>query len=287
MLDIDRPVAVFDLEATGTDPETARIIEIGIMRLVPEGEEAEEEISDGVYKGKTYNQLVNPRMPIPEEVTEITGIEDEDVVGMPSFSEIAFEVAGLIEDADLAGFNLLSYDIPLLKKEFVRDGRPEELVGPDDRKVLDMLKLEKALQSRSLEALYQKYSGGEEPEDAHRALSDAKATVSVLYGQLGKYEPKDCTPTGLQEKAKGDYLDFDRKLRVTNPDNINMDTVVIQFGKHEGKSVAWAWENDRGYVEWMIEEIDEITKELNSLIHTDYYESDGQPNEEEKAPAEQ
>lgn len=264
MIKIDRPLAFFDLEATGTDTDSDRIIEIGILRLVPEEHnEAEEKVAENVYTGRKMNKLVNPMCPIPEEVSDITGIETGDVIDEPAFSRVIDGIASMFADADLAGFNILRYDIPLLQSEFERCGR--SLPGPEDQSVVDVYKLEKALQSRSLEGLYEKYAG-KSLEASHRALADVKGTVSVLHGQMNKYDPDISGPKEAEDFVKGDYLDHDRKLLMSNPDKVNKHTVVLQFGKHKGKSVEWVEENEFGYLEWMIEEIDEISNYLNDLI---------------------
>jgi DNA polymerase-3 subunit epsilon len=144
MLHLERPLVFLDLEATGTDPKEARVLQIALQRFVPSGE--------GAALDEEVNQLVDPDMEVPAAVTELTGITTDDVRGQPSFGALVDRLSPLLADADLAGYNALAYDVPLLTAEYERAGHA--LPGPPDRVVLDPYRLEQVLRPRSLTALW-------------------------------------------------------------------------------------------------------------------------------------
>jgi DNA polymerase-3 subunit epsilon len=250
MLTLDRPLVLFDLEATGTDPSTARIIQIAARQLVP-GEE-------GPMPGRVFNQLVNPGLSIPDEVVELTGITDADVAEAPRFPDVVPAVQDLIGDADLAGFNVHNYDMPLLTAEYERAG--EVPAGPDDREVIDVLRLEQVLRPRTLEALYREYTGND-LEGAHDASADVDGTLAVLAGQLEEHQPPVSTPGELAEFIRGDYLDDGRRLKQCD----NGD-VELCFGKHAGKTIAEVYDESPGYIDWMRREITELRVHIDDAL---------------------
>jgi DNA polymerase-3 subunit epsilon len=248
MLRLERPLVFFDLEATGTDPEEARILQIGLQRFVPS--------ADGAGLDRQVDWLVDPETDIPARVTELTGIGPADVEGQPPFADVAPKLVPLLADADLAGYNALAYDVPLLTAEFERVGR--ELPGPADRVVLDPYRLEQVLRPRTLSALYERYVG-ESLEDAHDALADVSAAGSVLQHQLADHDI-DATPAELADLTRGDYLDDGRKLRRDG------DAVVVCFGKHSGKTLAELQAQHPGYFDWMYETIDELRPHIDEAL---------------------
>jgi len=250
MLTLDRPLVVFDLEATGTDPSRARIIQIAARRLVP-GE-------SGPMPGRVFNQLVNPRETIPDVVVELTGITNADVQDAPLFPDVVADVQELIGDADLAGFNVHDYDLPLLQAEYDRVGH--EMAGPDDREVIDVLRLEKVLRPRSLEALYKEYTGNE-LSDAHDASADVDGTLAVLAAQLEEHRPPVSTPKQLADFIRGEYLDDGRRLK-----RCDNGEVEICFGKHSGKTLTEVYETSPGYVKWMRREITELRPHIDDAL---------------------
>ena len=248
MLHLERPLVFLDLEATGTDPQEARIIQIGLQRFVP--------AASGASLDELIDQLVNPERDVPADVTELTGITTADVRDQPSFSALAPRLASLLADADLAGYNALAYDVPLLKAEFERAGQP--LTGPADRVVLDPYRLEQVLRPRTLTALYERYTGSE-LDDAHDALADVSAAGAVLQHQLADHDI-DATPAELADLTRGDYLDDGRKLRRDG------DDVVVCFGKHSGKTLAEIQTEHPGYFDWMYDTIDELQPHIDDAL---------------------
>ena len=248
MLHLERPLVFFDLEATGTDPQEARVIQIGMQRFVPAPE--------GAALNDTVDILVDPEQEVPAAVTELTGLSSETVRQAPPFDTHIERIAPLLEDADLAGYNALAYDFPLLSAEFERCGHP--LPGPDDRVVLDPYRLEQVLRPRTLTALYERYTGSP-LEDAHDALRDVEAAGRVLQQQLSEHKI-DGTPADLAERIRGDYLDDQRRLKQDG------DAVVLCFGKHEGKTLRELQVHHADYFDWMYETIDDLRPHIDDAL---------------------
>ena len=254
MLHLDRPLVLFDLEATGVDPAEARIIQMAFTRLEP--------TDDGADVAETDTGLVDPGVPIPPGITDLTGIADADVQGAPSFAERLAVVEPLLHDADLAGYNVLAYDLPLLKAECERTGVP--LPGPKDRRVLDIYKLEQVLVPRSLSALFERYTG-ETLDDAHDAGADVAATLDVLQAQLRTHQPEATTPAALVDLIRGDYLDDNRRLKCLDT-GTGAAGVEVCFGKHSGKTLAQIQDEDPGYLNWMRDAIDALRPHIEAAF---------------------
>jgi len=107
-LNLRNPLTFFDLETTGINIAKDRIVELAMIKILPNGETIKEK------------HLVNPTIPIPEESAMIHGIRDETVKEAPTFRELAKNIAKFLEGSDLAGFNIVRFDVPLLVEEFLR-----------------------------------------------------------------------------------------------------------------------------------------------------------------------
>jgi len=248
MLHLERPLVFLDLEATGTDPQEARVIQIALQRFVP--------ASDGAALDEAVDLLVDPQTDIPPSVTDLTGIGPADVEGTPPFGEQADRLASFLADADLAGYNAIAYDVPLLEAEFDRAG--QTLPGPSDRVVLDPYRLEQVLRPRTLTALYERYTG-DTLDDAHDAMSDVQAAGLVLQHQLAEHDV-DATPAELADRTRGDYLDDGRKLQQDG------DAVVVCFGKHSGKTLRELQTQHPDYFDWMYSTIDELRPHIDDAL---------------------
>jgi DNA polymerase-3 subunit epsilon len=248
VLHLERPLTFFDLEATGTDPQEARVIQIGMQRFVP--------APDGAALDDTVDLLVDPQQTIPEAVVELTGLAPDVLRQASPFEARVNRIVPLLEDADLAGYNALAYDLPLLEAEFERCGRP--LPGPDDRVVLDPYRLEQVLRPRTLSALYERYT--DTPlDDAHDALRDVEAAGMVLQQQLAEHDLEG-TPADLAEYVRGDYLDDQRRLKEDG------DAVVVCFGKHDGKTLRELQTNHPDYFDWMYRTIDDLRPHIDDAL---------------------
>jgi DNA polymerase-3 subunit epsilon len=248
MLHLQRPLVFLDLEATGTDPQEARVIQIALQRFVP--------TDDGATLDRALDALVDPETNIPDSVTELTGIGAADVQGKPTFGDRAEQLAPLLADADLAGYNAIAYDVPLLKAEFERAGR--SLPGPSDRVVLDPYRLEQALRPRTLTALYERYTGTS-LDGAHDAMTDVQAAGLVLQHQLADHDI-EATPAELADLTRGDYLDDGRKLRQDG------ESVVVCFGKHSGKTLQELQSDHPDYFDWMYRTIDDLRPHIDDAL---------------------
>ena len=243
-LRLERPLVVFDLEATGLNKRTDRIVSLALVRYEPSGRIAQ------------VNYLLNPGIPIPEEATAIHGIADADVQGAPSFAEMAGILAGHFEGADLAGYNILGYDIPLLTEEFARAGRPFSL---DGRRVLDAQRIFFRNEPRDLSAALRYYCG-DDHADSHDALGDVLATIRVLDGQFRKYPELPADLAALHEYCDPrDPAWADRAGRL----KWSKGEIVFNFGKFQGLSLRATVAADPNFITWLLRsDFPEDTKQI-------------------------
>lgn len=183
-LALERPLVFIDLETTGVSPVTDRIVELAMIKVHPDG------------RRETITRRVNPGVPIPPESSRLHGITDADVAAAPVFARIADEVRAFIGDADLAGFNIHRFDLPVLPRELADAGRP---LAMDGRAVVDAQVIYHRRVPRDLAAAYRLYCG-KELVGAHGAAADIEACVEVLEAQLAVYPDLPRTPQGLAER---------------------------------------------------------------------------------------
>jgi len=232
-LQLDRPLIVFDLESTGLNPRQDRIVEIGAVKEYPDG------------RTEHFDRRVNPERSIPEEVVRIHGISDADVAGCPTFAALADEVAAFFDDADLGGFGIARFDVPLLRNEFARVGID---FGDRERRIVDAKQIYHRKEPRDLTAALRFYSG-KEHGDAHSAMADAAATYEVLAGQLDRYDDLPDTPEELHEFCNPRdpaALDMDARFRWHDGE------VVIAFGQKSGTTLKQLAAREPGYLKWML-----------------------------------
>jgi len=234
-LSLERPLAIFDLETTGTNITSDRIVEIAIIKVQPDGTE------------EYYCKRVNPEMPIPALVSEIHGIYDKDIQDAPTFKDLANEVVEFIADADLAGYNSNKFDIPVLAEELMRAGSDFDI---SKRKFVDVQNIFHKMEQRTLAAAYLFYCN-KTIENAHNALYDAKATWDVLKAQIERYPDIKNDVSYLSEFSKaGNYnlLDFAGRLAIDDKGE-----AVYNFGKHKGKTIKQVAQIEPGYYGWMLD----------------------------------
>lgn len=260
MLTLKRPLVILDLEATGTDPQEARIIQVAAKRL----KELPYEDDHTIYTASAFTEVVNPGIPVDERIRDLTSISQDELDAGSPWPKVADRLGAVIEDADLAGYNINRYDLPLLEAEYGRLNR--DLPGPEGRAVVDAYALEKQLRPRTLEAVYRRRTG-KDLEDAHDAAADVDATIGVLISQVEEVagrpdehgDPQGpSTPEDLADYARGDYLDAGRKLRERDD-----GAVEVCFGKHSGTTLSELEESDPGYFDWMYSEISELQDHID------------------------
>lgn len=243
-LHLRKPLAFFDLETTGTNISTDRIIEIAVVKVMPNQEVI------------TKSTKVNPEQPIPLETSLIHGIYDEDVADAPPFKNIAKDYGKFLEGCDLAGFNIIRFDVPLLVEEFLRAGVNFDL---STRRFVDAQKIFHMMEKRSLSAAYKFYCG-KELVNAHSAEADTLATYEVLKAQVERYDGHDVTDNlgkkigviandmqVLHDLTSTKMVDLAGRL-VFNNDGVE----CFNFGKHRGKAVAVIFEKEPSYYDWMM-----------------------------------
>ncbi|MCR4660293.1 MAG: 3'-5' exonuclease [Bacteroidales bacterium] len=251
-LNLKRPLVFFDLETTGVQVGSDRIVEICLHKVMPDG------------TNETLVRRVRPvdangqTMHIPEQTTAIHGISDTDVAGEPSFAELAPQLMDFIADADLAGFNSNRFDVPLLVEEFLRAGVDFDLTK---RHLVDVQNIFHKMEQRTLKAAYRFYCD-KDLENAHSAAADTIATCEVLMAQLDRYQDADYTApdgtvvphpvvndvealsrfsTAQQWADLVGHIAYDAKHRM-----------VINFGKHKGKTLEQVFSAEPAYYDWMM-----------------------------------
>jgi len=243
-LKLRNPLAFFDLETTGVNIANDRIVEIAVLKVMPNGEQTK------------YVEKINPTIPIPIESSLIHGIYEEDIKDKPTFKQIAKNLAKMLEGADLSGFNIIRFDVPLLVEEFLRAGVEFDI---SKRKFIDSQRIYHMMEPRNLSAAY-KYYCKKNLEDAHTAEADTIASFEVLDAQIAMYENvaiqdksgKEYVPVqndmkALHELTAGVTVDFASRL-IFNDKGI----VVFNFGKYKDKGVLDVLKTDPSYYDWMM-----------------------------------
>ena len=225
---LTRPLCVVDLESTGTDPATDRVVEVAVVSIAPDGTE------------NLFATRVNPGRSIPPAATAVHGIGDADVRAAPAFAALAPALARRLAGCDLAGFGIAGFDLPLLCAEFARAGVPFSLAG---RAVLDTLAVYRRYEARTLAAAVGFYLGRDHP-GAHAVAADAAAAAEVLDAQVGRY---GLPPAPAALHAALVDVDVGARFRRSPAGE-----VVFGFGKHAGRPLAEVARADPGYLAWML-----------------------------------
>lgn len=231
-LNLTRPLVFFDLETTGTNISTDRIVEISLVKLMPDGQVIER------------TRRINPEMPIPAEATAVHHITDSDVASEPTFRQIANSLARLLEGCDIAGFNSNRFDIPLLDQEFSRAHIDFDI---SNARFIDVQTIYHKKEPRTLVAAYRYYCD-KNLEEAHSALADTRATMEVLMAQLEKY---DDLPSDIE--ALSDFACPNRNVDLAGRliyDDQHRE--IINFGKYKGRVAEEVLKAEPGYYSWIM-----------------------------------
>ncbi|WP_272023400.1 3'-5' exonuclease [Olleya namhaensis] len=231
-LNLTKPICFFDLETTGINITSDRVVEISILKVFPNGNK----------ESKTW--LVNPEMPIPALVSAIHGVTDERVANEPTFKQLAPEISTMIKDADLAGFNSNRFDIPLLAEEMLRADMEFDMKG---RVAVDVQTIFHKMEQRTLGAAYKFYCD-KSLENAHTAEADTLATYEVLKAQVERYDELENDTKFLAEfSSRRKFADFAGFISYNKEEQ-----EVFAFGKHKGKLVTDVLDKEPGYFGWLL-----------------------------------
>ena len=269
-LNLQKPLLFFDIESTGLNIATDGIIELSFVKAMPGGE-----VKIKTWKIKPWDYQRHCVIPINPQASEVNGVKDEDLVDCPKFIEVLPEVIDWLEGCDLAGFNSVKFDLPLLAEEIervraycrLRAAKPEsrekalQMLACLDRvdlhacRMVDVQNIFHHFEPRNLRAAYRFYCGGKDFENAHTAEADTLATMEVLKGQLDRYKE----PTEYQQEVLKNDVDALSKIgpRARAVDfagrlYLNDDgEPTISFGKHKGRTARDVWENEPSYFAWI------------------------------------
>ncbi|MDR0415243.1 MAG: 3'-5' exonuclease [Prevotellaceae bacterium] len=231
-LNLKNPLVVLDLETTGVDVSCDRIVEISIIKVMPDGSE------------EVKTRRINPTIPIPAEVIRVHGITNDDVKDCPTFKDIAKNLAAYIEGCDIAGYNSIKFDVPLLVEEFLRAGVDVDF---RNRHLVDVQNIFHRMEQRTLVAAYKFYCQ-KDLTNAHSAEADTRATYDVLLAQLDRYHELQNNVAFLAEfSSKNRNVDYAGRIILDNDDN-----EIINFGKYKGRKVADVLAKDPGYYSWIM-----------------------------------
>ena len=232
-LNLKNPIVFFDLETTGVNITSDRIVEISYLKVFPNGNEV------------SRTMRINPEMHIPEQASEVHGIYDDDVKDCPTFKQVAKDVANDFEGADIAGFNSNRFDVPLLAEEFLRAGVDLDMTR---RKFIDVQVIFHKMEQRTLSAAVKFYCG-KELEGAHSADADTRATYEVLQAQLDRYDELQNDIAWLSEfSSHTRNVDFSGRI-VYDDKGVE----VFNFGKYKGIPVVEVLRRDPGYYSWIMQ----------------------------------
>ncbi|MFN8775675.1 MAG: exonuclease domain-containing protein [Flavobacteriales bacterium] len=251
-LHLERPLAIFDLETTGTDVGRDRIVEIALVKVMPDGQVN----TWPAHRGPEHRFLINPMIPIAPEATMVHGISNEMVQSAPTFAEVAPRLFAFLLDCDLGGFNSNRFDIPLLAEEFLRADIDFSLEG---RNLIDVQVIFHLMEPRTLRAAYKFYCN-KTLDDAHEALPDALATFEVFEAMMDRYEgvEMDDGKGNLIIPVRNDMKHIhalgERRKKADLAGHLvynDRGEVVFSFGKYKGQPVAEVLQKDPGYFSWV------------------------------------
>ncbi len=231
-LQLKNPLIFFDLETTGINVASDRIVEISWLKLMPSGQES------------SNTQLINPTISIDPRATAVHGITDQDVQDKPTFKEMARSLAREFEGCDLAGYNSNKFDIPLLAEEFLRADVDFDM---SKRKFIDVQVIFHKMEQRTLGAAYKFYCQ-KDLDQAHSAQADTRATYEILKAQLDRYEELENDVdflSGFSSQKRN--VDFAGRIVLNE-----YDVEVFNFGKYKGEPVEEVLQKDPGYFGWIL-----------------------------------
>lgn len=232
MLVLNRPIAFIDLETTGVSLSTDRIVEIAIIKVLPDNSR------------QVKRKLINPQIPIPKTSTDIHGITDEMVKDAPTFKQAGNEIKQYLENCDLGGYNSNRFDIPILMEEFLRAGMEVDL---SNRRMIDVQHIFYTMEPRTLTAAYKFYCQ-KELVNAHSAEADVEATIDVFMSQVDRYKNLgNSVDSILGTIGEEKVVDYARRFCFDDK-----GVEVFNFGKYKGRAVSEVLKSEPQYYDWMM-----------------------------------
>ena len=240
---LDRPICFFDLETTGAKVGKDRIVEIAILRVDINNQESQK-----VWR-------INPEMDISFQATQVHGISNQMVEKEPNFAHYSNEIYQFIKGCDLAGFNAIKFDIPILVEELIRADIDFDF---SRIRMIDSQVIYHKKEPRNLSAALKFYCN-KDLENAHSALDDTIATYEVFKAQLDRYDDLEPNMDFLSEYTKrNNNLDFAGKIRIDSDND-----AIFAFGKYAGQKVTDVFKSDKGYYSWIMKgDFPEYTKKI-------------------------
>ena len=253
-LNLKNPIVFFDIESTGLNVATDRIVEISIVKINPDGSE------------EIKTRRINPTIPISPEAQNVHGISDEDVKNEPTFKQIAKDLLRIFEGCDIAGFNSNKFDVPLLMEEFLRAGLNFDI---SRRRFIDVQTIFHKMEQRTLVAAYKFYCG-KDLDNAHSALADTRATYEVLKAQLDRYP--ETAEFGNDVDKLANFSSQNRNIdlagRIIKDEN---GIPIFNFGKYKGHKVEEVLNSDAGYYGWMLQgDFTQNTKDVLTKLKIEF-----------------
>ncbi len=259
-LNLKKPIAFFDIEATGLNVTKDRIVEISILKILTNGTK------------ELHTWLINPDYPISDEASKIHGYTNDDLSDKPTFKQVAKEISKFLTTCDLAGYNSIKFDIPMLVEEFLRAGVDFEV---KNRKLIDVQNIFMKMEQRTLKAAYRFYLD-KELVNAHAAEADTIATFEILEAQLDKYQNTEftdrdgivSTPVINDMQALQEFSNFNKNADLVGQFIFNKEgKETINFGKHRGKTVEEVFINEPSYYSWIMKsDFPQYTKNMLTNI---------------------
>lgn len=238
-LGLNKPIVFFDLETTGLSVVNDRIVELAYIKHWPDGKIEQEDL------------ILNPERPIPEEVSKIHGLTDEDVKNAPTFISQAARLIAIFQDSYYSGFNIVRFDLPFLRQEFMRASQ-EFNFRPED--IIDAKLVYHFMEPRNLSAAYQYYCQ-KNHEEAHNALGDVKVTAEIIKEQVKRYGYE--TIKSIHEENCRDYVDLEGKFYRENGE------IYFAFSKFKDRSLTSVAETDPTFLRWILQaDFSEDTKNV-------------------------
>lgn len=255
-LNLKRPIAFLDLETTGLNPVHDRIIEMSVLKINANDEKEQ----------KTW--LINPEIPIPPETTTFHRITDADVADCPTFKQMAYSISKFLSFCDLAGYNILKFDLPLLMEEFLRSGVDFDI---KNRQIIDVMNIFMKMEPRTLKGAYRFFMHCDFP-DAHSAAADTIATYEVLKAMLDKYEGQEyvnnkgliSVPVVNDIHALATFSSHHQNADLMGQIVFDDDgKEVFKFGKHKDERVEDVFRREPQYYDWIMKsDFPEYTKKI-------------------------